>query len=386
MATPTDPTARATRGEALLAGPRGRRMLLELAIALDARGEGAARDKSLRQAVHHAAWHLDPALSPVPLTTTIGFSGGGGRTAVPRVSLPRLAKLLRRVQIGELGEELLRTALGDAARYAVHWDAPFAEEALAATPAATAGLRRFADAVASSGLIDQWYGPLDDRAQWAVQWQDESFPEPLDASRSALTAAMRLLAAEEARERPGRPADPAEAPLSEWASKPPRVVSASTRAAADGALAGGAPLKLYAYEDGFKVVEARVQRLETPEGLSVYEIDSAEAWAELCRTYPLDVTESVRRNWAMTTGRDGAWVIPDWAAVAERFDGVHLQIGAYLSAAGAVIDLDDERASMIAGWDPDETYWLSDRVRYVGDPVQWELDLAVWAPAWRVAK
>lgn len=381
MATPSDPTARAARGEALLAGPRGRRMLLELAIALDARGEGAACDKSLRQAVHHAAWHLDPALSPVPLTTTIGSSGGGGRAAVPRVSLPRVAKLLRRVQIGELGEELLRTALGDAARYAVHWDAPFAEEALAATPAATAELRRFADAVTSSGLIDQWCAPLDDRAQWAVQWQDEPFPKPLDASRSALTAAMRLLAEDEARERPCRPADLADASLSEWASKPPRVVPASTRAAAD-----GAPLKLYAYEDGFKLGEARVQRLDIPEGLHVYEIDSAEAWAELCRTYPLDVTESVRRNWAMTTGRDGAWVIPDWAAVAERFDGVHLQIGAYLSVAGAVIDLDDERASMIAGWDADETYWLSDRVRYVGDPVRWELDPALWAPAWRVAK
>ena len=61
------------------------------------------------------------------------------------------------------------------------------------------------------------------------------------------------------------------------------------------------------------------------------------------------------------TGRDGAWVVPDWCAVAEHYDGVHLTIACYLEAATS----DPRRRrprERIAGCDPDSTWWLNDSV------------------------
>jgi hypothetical protein len=39
---------------------------------------------------------------------------------------------------------------------------------------------------------------------------------------------------------------------------------------------------------------------------------------------------------------------------------VHLSIAAYVSAAGRSIPLGEDSASVIAGWNPDETSWLTD--------------------------
>lgn len=65
-------------------------------------------------------------------------------------------------------------------------------------------------------------------------------------------------------------------------------------------------------------------------------------------------------------------MIPDWAAFAERYDLIHLQIAAYLAAAGTAIHVTDRTASVIAGWAPDTSFWFTDRVRYVDAPIAWE--------------
>lgn len=41
---------------------------------------------------------------------------------------------------------------------------------------------------------------------------------------------------------------------------------------------------------------------------------------------------------------------------------MHLTVGGYLTAAGTAIEVDADTASVIAGWSPDETYWLTDSV------------------------
>lgn len=89
------------------------------------------------------------------------------------------------------------------------------------------------------------------------------------------------------------------------------------------------------------------------------------------------MTGEVRHDWFRTTGRAGTWLIPDWAAVADAYDAVHLQVGAYLAAVGTAIDVPADSgfegaASVIAGWDPDETFWFTHRVRDTGEPVVWE--------------
>ncbi|PWI27550.1 hypothetical protein [Pseudoglutamicibacter cumminsii] len=117
---------------------------------------------------------------------------------------------------------------------------------------------------------------------------------------------------------------------------------------------------------------------ERPRRLRIYEIDSAEAWAELCRRFPLNQTAHKRHDWYRTTGRNGKWVTPDWAEIAQHYDAVHLPVATYLAAAGTAIPVDDatldgDTASVIAGWGPDVTYWFTPRINHIGSPVTWVL-------------
>lgn len=97
------------------------------------------------------------------------------------------------------------------------------------------------------------------------------------------------------------------------------------------------------------------------------EIRQAGDWAELCRQFPLEVTASRRHDWYRATGRIGKWVIPDWTSVGEHFDGVHLSAAAYLQVAGLAVPIEADSASLIAGWDPDATWWFRPEVIDVRD-------------------
>ncbi|WP_344097084.1 hypothetical protein [Microbacterium deminutum] len=102
------------------------------------------------------------------------------------------------------------------------------------------------------------------------------------------------------------------------------------------------------------------------------EISSRHDWAELCRAYPLAVTASRRHDWFRVTGRDGRWLIPDWPRIAEEWDAVHLTTFAYLCAATTLIAIDAEYATVIGGWAPDSTLWLTDVAReWEGPRQQW---------------
>jgi hypothetical protein len=56
---------------------------------------------------------------------------------------------------------------------------------------------------------------------------------------------------------------------------------------------------------------------------------------------------------------EGRLLIPDWLAVARRYDAVHLTPAAYFTAAGRLLPVEPGVATMIAGWGPDATYWLT---------------------------
>lgn len=58
----------------------------------------------------------------------------------------------------------------------------------------------------------------------------------------------------------------------------------------------------------------------------IYEIGSPEQWAQLVELYPLDVSASKGSDWFDATGRIGPWLMPNWAAVAEDHDAVHLSV------------------------------------------------------------
>jgi hypothetical protein len=100
-------------------------------------------------------------------------------------------------------------------------------------------------------------------------------------------------------------------------------------------------------------------------------------WAQLCRRHPLPVTAARRHDWYRATGRgDVTWVQPDWAAVADEVDAVHLTVAGYLTTAGRAIHVGQATASVLAGWDPDATYWLTDGPTAAGPPRGWSLDRA----------
>ncbi|WP_434613259.1 hypothetical protein [Arthrobacter sp. A5] len=118
-----------------------------------------------------------------------------------------------------------------------------------------------------------------------------------------------------------------------WWWRPPSSLTQSTRA-----LDGRGPVGLWPVEDSFGWQGATAEQIIVPFGARIYEIDGPEACAELDRRYPLEVTASRRHDWYRTTGRDGCW------------------------------------ATVPAGWNPDQTYWLRDIPRNESSSQTWKYD------------
>jgi hypothetical protein len=237
-----------------------------------------------------------------------------------------------------------------------------------------AALGRVARHVAGSATgIDWWSAPLDRADQHAVTW--EGGPEQAPSAADRLVRWRSDIAVQEARARDERLAHPEASWSAEWWSTPPSDLVRSTRN-----LGRFGPVGVWLVEDDMGWERAVTHRVAVPAGARVHEIDGPDAWAALCRAYPLEVTEQKRHDWYRTTGRDGRWVVPDWAAVAADHDAVHLTAAAYLTAAGTAVPVEDDIASVIAGWNPDETYWLSDDARPGADGAVWVRDDQDWMP------
>jgi hypothetical protein len=91
----------------------------------------------------------------------------------------------------------------------------------------------------------------------------------------------------------------------------------------------------------------------------IYEVSGSAQWAELVTRYPMEVTNYRRHDWWRATGWDGRWLIPDFTAVATDYDAVHVTVMGYLATAWCALPVDDA-CTVLAGWNPDQTYWLTD--------------------------
>jgi hypothetical protein len=118
-------------------------------------------------------------------------------------------------------------------------------------------------------------------------------------------------------------------------------------------------------EDGFGDTDAVVWPVVVSGAARVLEIDGPQAWQRLVTDYPRPATATYRHTWAWT-GWDGDWVVPRWSAVARDWDGVHLRVAGYLATAGRALPVGTAR-TLLGGWNPDETYWLTDVLRPGGD-------------------
>jgi hypothetical protein len=351
----------------LLAGPRGRRLCLTFAQCWwDHDGDALSE---LRQAVGYASHAL--ATNPGTVFTLSSFDTAAPAAApeIPTVTASEIARLLDAAEVVEPSAAALMLALGTTVGNARYWQEPDGEDVLAATPEVRAALRRFAEVIADAPAAAVWFGPIDPSGQWEV-----TFDSSVSAISSETTPARERLSRwraqhmdEEVAAQRDRPSDPTAMWSGTWWSTPGLMATSTTRA-----VSGLGPLGLWHVEDDLGWESATVELVQVPDWVRVYEIDSAEAWAQLCRRYPLEATASRRHDWYRATGRAGEWVIPDWSLVAHNYEAVHLSVAGYLAGAGVAIAVDDTRASVIAGWDPDKTYWLHDVHREPASTQNWQ--------------
>lgn len=270
-------------------------------------------------------------------------------TAAPRFTPADVAARIDAVEISAINLVSLREALYESLESARYWQAPDGDDVVATLPEVRASLRPIAELM-TRAMPD--LASARGKKQWAVDWNlaDDAAPLFTDPA-SALATWTREIAEEEERSARDYLSDPHTRWSGTWWSMP--LATLETRGTVDAALE--------LVEDSFGWTAATF--IPVSGFGSVFEIMSAEDWAELCRKYPVEVTASRRHDWFRVTGREGRWVIPDWERVADDWDAVHLTTLGYFSSATQLIEVDDRFASIIAGWAPDSTRWLRDVAR-----------------------
>lgn len=255
-----------------------------------------------------------------------------------------------------------------------YWAEPDAEDRGFAGEAVREALRPIAEAVVTvAGSPDArwWTAPADRGGQRYAQFLGEhALPEPVLSGAAELAGAWLTDTLDAERSVQGRPEDPAAPYGGYWWSAP--VLSGlpvTTRA-----LPALGAVGLALAEDGLGWRSARCWPVVPQDGARIYEVSGPGRWAELVDRYPLDVSKSRGHEWWRTTGWAGRWLIPDYAAVAADWDAVHVSVAGYLTTAGLAITADDGARTMLAGWDPDATWWLADVLSRFGALEDWQAD------------
>lgn len=421
--------------EDLLASPRGRSFVFDLAHQPPVGDERhfdeelepltpEARDfDELNKAIFLAAYLADKERG-IPVAM---YHGPGTRELPPGfVTSADIALLLRHRTPVTPNADTVRGAIGNIVDEAKYWEPRSSGDIIVDDTAVTEALMPAARTIIGTGLLKSWSEPLDPKAQWALAWDNSDlmdwppavFGLPLEADSDFAAITLDDLSGtvdspaslmphgleswladsltEETEYRADFAKNPWNATSGRWWSTPPFGLWSST-----GIWCDGTPVGLELVEDSFGFERARACRVQIREDARIAEINRPEDWAGLCRRYPLDVTAQHRSDWFETTGRKGRWVIPDWSQVAEEFDGVHVSLAGYLRIAGAVVDVgegdlvddspslptlgntDERTASLMAGWDPDTTYWLNDVITGVAEVVEWVVgdDIGEWVRA-----
>ena len=325
--------------EQLMAGPRGRRVCLQAARFADERAA-------------HAGWGLDFELDPSPGK---GWLTLDGSQPPPQPIAPLMrAQLSALSDVATISEHAIHLALEDAVDSARYWQAPDGTEVLASRAELGIEIRRFAEIIEGAETTRWWAEPID-VPQFEVRLGGWSDGVVVPSAAESLESWHEELVREERRAALDRPTDPTANYGGTWWSYPPHQVRITCSAH------NGVPTGLYLVEDGYGETIATAHRVSGAG--RVLEIDSGVVWAGLCCEHPLEVTASKRHDWYRTTGlADTRWIMPDWASVAQEYDAVHLQVGAYLAASGTAIEVEPGVHSVIAGWAPGDTFWLTDVV------------------------
>ncbi len=316
-------------------------------------------DPPTRSAVFWVAHDLDPGKGTSRVFATASTDGFPDQP--PRPSLTDVITALTSLDPKRAGAEIIDRALAHAVDTSRPWQEPDGEDVLASLPEVTAALAPLAEHVMTASST-QWWSHGRQVEQWAVDWRPADDPAPLPRNPAqALSAWARGAHAEEVRAVNERPLDPRANWSGTWWSFPQGTLHT----------VGRVPLGLNLIEDSFGWEHATV--IPVRGAGRTHEVRTEDDWVSLCREYPLDVTASRRHDWFRCTGHDGAWVIPDWERVAKRWDAVHLTVLGYLGGANRALRVDAMASTVLAGWNPDTTIWLTDAAReWEGPRQQWQ--------------
>lgn len=289
-------------------------------------------------------------------------------------------------RVGRLPELDLLAALGFATDFARYWQPPDEEDLMFARPEIVAALRPIARATLASPHTLWWNEPVDLTDQRCVEkfhpsWGWSELPLRIHRAADHLERWRTDTLATERRFLGYRTAEPDRNISGEWWSTP--VVGGTTVTSRARDCLGAVEL-LLDEDDNSDGAQARVWPVRVRGTARVYEITAPADWAHLVDAYPLPVPASRRSDWYDTTGEQHDWFIPDWAAVAADYDAVHLTVVGYLTTPGIAIPLATHSgATVLAGWNPDATFWLrNDFLSVDDDPTDWRrYQDDPWAPA-----
>jgi hypothetical protein len=259
--------------------------------------------------------------------------------------------------VAATAEVALLAPLAESIDAAMYWQGPDAEDEALTAPEVADALIPVAQAFSASPATRWWSSSLAHDRQRYVQHlaSDHNDDPPHLSGAAALLARWRSDTVEDERRAQDRPSDPAASWGGHWWSSPVLSSLVSTTRSLPGLGAVGLAL----VEDSLGWTEARCWPLAIRPGSRIYEIRGPGDWTELVARFPLDVTRSRRHDWWRATGWSGRWLVPDFTAAAADYDAVHLSVIGYLTAVGRALPVGDAR-TMLAGWDPDETWWLAD--------------------------
>lgn len=328
--------------EDLLAGPRGRRLCWSLLEPGDYPGWDLVRDGARRGDLTG----LSDELAACVARTDLG-------SAVLRA-----------------GQLTLLTALVEPVQTAMYWQEPDDDDYALSGREVRDALLPVAQAVTVAPEARWWASSLAASRQQYVEWPGEHGGPPVLTATATELATWRTETIEDELSAHERPEDPSAPWSGHWWSAPvPSRIPSTTRS-----IPGLGAVGLALVEDGSGQGTARCWPVVPRPGARIYEISSAEDWTGLVGRYPIDVSKSRRHDWWRTTGWAGRWFIPDFAAVAADYDAVHLSIAGYLTTAGRALSVNDGR-TVLAGWDPDQTFWLTEVLAVSGPASSWlELD------------
>ena len=171
----------------------------------------------------------------------------------------------------------------------------------------TSALRRIARHLAVSNTVAGWNRPCDVRDQWVVTRDSGFQEEPGRAENPPASVILdrwkQDIDLEERQQRKDLNKPLHTLASGPWWSTPPLGIGSST-----GRFKDASPVGLWCVEDGFGWREASAQKIEVHDERPVFEVTGPEAWAQLCRDYPMEVSAVRRRNWFEASGRDGRWL------------------------------------------------------------------------------